>query len=147
MYLNFPKKLLLHMKQHYYKQSKVDPKYENDEMLVPSEVSRNPHKPLAFEYRKDQRLPEIEKSCHRIRNKTKPVHIWENWKYWRKYKYNLPYLESRFWIATSVTHISTQNIESHDMIQITVTKYRTTHKLGTVHKKTNYVASPRYYQI
>ena len=116
-------------------------------MLVPSEVSRNPHKPLAFEYRKDQRLPEIEKSRHRIRNKTKPVHIWENWKYWRKYKYNLPYLESRFWIATSETHISTQNIESRDMIQITVIKYRTTHKLGTVHKKTNYVASPRYYQI
>ena len=138
MYLNFPKKLLLHMKQHYYKQSKVDPKYENDEMLVPSEVSRNPHKPLAFEYRKDQRLPEIEKSCHRIRNKTKPVHIWENWKYWRKYKYNLPYLESRFWIATFVTHISTQNIESRDMIQITVTKYRMTHKLETVHKKNEF---------
>ena len=69
-----PLAMFLHMKQHY-KQSKVDPKYENDEMLVPSEVSRNPHKPLAFEYRKDQRLPEIEKSCHRIRNKTKPVHI------------------------------------------------------------------------
>ena len=88
MYLNFPKKLLLHMKQHY-KQSKVDPKYENDEMLVPSEVSRNPHKPLAFEYRKDQRLPEIEKSRHRIRNKTKPVHIWENWKYKYKYIYRI----------------------------------------------------------
>ena len=50
-------------------------------------------------------------------------------------------------MATFVTHISTQNIESHDMIQITVTKYRTTHKLGTVHKKTNSVANPRYYQI